>query len=385
MNEEKRRIEREKITEEAVVLSMNNAHTLLQLATGTGKSKIALDCIAVSPSRQKWLLVCEETSHIDNWMREIEKWNLQKWWDENFMDAICYASLKHWNGINVNLLLDEVHNAGSFLRTENLSGIFFEQIISLSATVNDEIKEKLNVICPFVELSVSLSEAIQRGILPEPKIYVVDVELDEKFKDYEFKFGKKIAKLTAREYYAQLSKTATYWKDKYEEESLPWQKNKMMMSLLNRKRWLGVYKTPIISALVDKIRGHKFICFCSSVAQAKQLGGKRAVNSKNSKEVNQQIISSFNEGKADEIFSCQMLRESVTLEGIEIGIVGQLDSETLSINQMGGRILRSDNPIVFITVIKGTQDEKYLNRFLEEMDSKYITRITKNQIKELKI
>ena len=52
---------------------------IIKWATGTGKSKTAIDLlsyIAVKPKTDVLLLVAEK-SHISNWKDEFKKWNLE--------------------------------------------------------------------------------------------------------------------------------------------------------------------------------------------------------------------------------------------------------------------------------------------------------------------
>jgi hypothetical protein len=70
-----------------------------------------------------------------------------------------------------------------------------------------------------------------------------------------------------------------------------------------------------------------------------------------------------------------MGKEGMNLEGVQAGVIVQLDSgndEGLSFLQKMGRILRSDSPIVYVLYAKGTQDERYLRRILEHIDPQYI-------------
>ena len=46
---------------------------LLELATGVGKSRMALEC--AKKIGGTWLIVVDQTTHARNWQDEIMKWN----------------------------------------------------------------------------------------------------------------------------------------------------------------------------------------------------------------------------------------------------------------------------------------------------------------------
>lgn len=370
-NRELANIEKQKFQEEVANLSSKYNMLIVEAATGTGKSRSAFLSIERSNSRKKWLILVPEITLISNILQDLEKHDIDI--RDKIEDVICYASLKKYEGAELNILMDEGHRGTSDNRLDYLESIKFDQIIVLSATLNRSIKDRLLRLGNWHEYKLSLEEAISRGMLPKPDIRIVYKELGDSVKDYPYKFGKKQINLTAKEYYNQLSKTIDYWKEKWESEQKSWQYNKFLLSATNRKRWLAEYKTESAKEVLKSVENKRFICFCGSVAQAKKLGGTQAIHSKNSKEQNQKIIDAFNYGESSSIFACGMLREGQNLSDIESSVLVQLDSDIRAGVQMVGRSMRSDNPIIYILCVKGTQDEKYLNKFINEIDKKYVT------------
>ena len=84
------------------------------------------------------------------------------------------------------------------------------------------------------------------------------------------------------------------------------------------------------------------------------------------------MIKDFNESKVDKLFTTKMLRESMNLNNIEVGVMVQLDNNMKSLLQTLGRVLRSSYPEYYILYVKGTQDITYLNTALEGFNEKYI-------------
>ncbi len=346
---------RNEIQNKALELSRKHKHILLEWATGVGKSKAAID-IVLENDEMMWLLVCKETNHIDNWKKEFIKHGQEELWEQNIVPT-CYASLHKYQHQRYKIILDEVH-ASSDLRTEYLKTMDLPQILSLSATVPDEVKKRLKEIEPFYEYKITTTEAIEWGILPEPEINIVNIELNKEQKDY----------------YDELCRKVSVWSDRYNEKLEEWMKLKMLRAGLDRKNFLASIKTEKAKELIEQLKDKRFICFSNNIAQSKELGAKEnIVNSKVSKEERQEIIDKFNSEQINELHAVNMLRESMNLNNIDAGIIIQLDDQERTAIQSIGRVLRSIAPEVYILVVKNTKDEQFMNNSLKNIDRKYIT------------
>lgn len=56
------------------ITNISNTNLLLELPTGLGKSKLALDFIKSKISKGKLLIVINRIVHKENWLKEIAKW-----------------------------------------------------------------------------------------------------------------------------------------------------------------------------------------------------------------------------------------------------------------------------------------------------------------------
>jgi hypothetical protein len=365
-------LEREKIQSKAVELSKSNNSIRLLWCTGVGKTAGALKIIDASKSPLPWIICVPEIPLIENFKQDIVKHEFTNLLDSGkIKDIICHASIKKYEGQSVNIVMDEAHHA-SDLRSDILKTIKSDQRVFLSATLNWDVKQRLDDICDWIDYEVSLTEAIDKGILPEPIININNIVLDDVALNQPFKTKQKITMLTEKRYYEKLSDTVDYWKNKYDREGSPWQYKKMLFAAVTRKRWLANIKTRYAKAIINTVKNNRFICFCGSVTQARELGGKQSVHSKNTKEKNLEIIREFNAEKTTSLYACQMLREGHNLTNIERAIIIQIDSESLSLFQMLGRSLRSIEPVIDILIVKDTIDTKYFSKFLGEIPQKYI-------------
>lgn len=365
--------EKSKLQEEVSLVTRIYDNIIIEGATGVGKTAMALKCIERYKSTKPWLVVVPEVTLIKNFLDDVEKNNPGV--KDQIIDVICYASLHKYENTSYNLLLDEGHCVGSDMRIDYLSSIKADKRLMLSATISDDIRTKLSTICKWHTVEITLEDAVERGILPAPDIRVVSVDLDDNIRDYPYKFKSKTVKLTAKGYYSKISDSVKYWMGRWDDEGLPWQYTKFLSEATNRKRWIASYKTDLARDIIKELNNDnkRFICFCGSIDQAKKLGGKKAIHSKNTDVQNAQIIEKFNNEETSSLFSCNMGRQGQNFYNIQGGILIQLDGDTLYTIQRIGRVLRSTEPIIYILLVKGTQDMKYFEKVKEKINPNWIT------------
>ena len=384
----------------AALKSYNNI--AIQAATGVGKSKLAIDMCAKFATEQldslNVLIIVAELAHIGNWNAEMVKWNFE------FGQAtiICYASLKKFENTEWDVIIfDEAHHLGSELRLSIFSTLRAKHMIFLSATLKDSLLSILELSCgPIKSIKMGLQDAFNANILPEPKINLIPLILDNKVYNQFIieEWGKKekrvpitcmyaerwgyirnkrtypnvtlTIKCTQQQKYDYLTEQFNYYKKRYMSCRNEVIKNKWLQCGSKRKVYLGLLKTAIAAHLITELRNKRFICFCTNIEQAEFLGGENCVHSR--KKDSLKIIDSFNNKKIDSLFAVGMLQEGVNLTDIDAGIIVQLDGEERAFIQKFGRTLRASYPEQYIIYFRATRDEEYLNKALENIDKKYI-------------
>lgn len=397
---------RDELQKEALNLAKENKNIALEWATGLGKSKTAIDIINYTASLKpnggllRCLLVVAETAHKENWNKEFKKWGLQ-----STVIVECYASLKNYFNTSWDLLiLDEAHHTSSELRQDILSTIKSERVLLLSATLGED--NLLNMGLIFGEFKVhrvTLRQAIKYNIIPQPKVYLIPMELNNTAYNQEvieewgrkekrveiscnyeerwgyirnkYKFPNVTLKMkcTEAQAYDYVDSKVTYWKNRYFISRLPFMKVKWTQAGSVRKRLLGELKTECAKVLLDKIKMYRYICFCASINQAKELGESHAIYS--GKSDSQELIDKFNSGKINNLLAVGMLQEGENLKDIQMGVIIQLDGKERLYIQKSGRTLRAKEPIQYIFYFKNTRDEEFLNKILLTIDKKYVTSI----------
>lgn len=399
---------RERLLNQALATIKHSPRVCLQLATGTGKSRIAIEMVKFITKEEsinkdiKVLLVVAETAHKLNWKQEFDKWG----YDTNTIKTavICYASLKNYVKTNWDIIIfDEVHHLCSDIRLNILQTIKSKYHILLSATLSWKKKDAIaNIIGNIETINFSLNKAIENEVLPEPKIKLIPLKLnntkrteiiEEKYTrvkgkpHYTFKcnindrfkylntYSNVILKMycTQQEKYDYYCDQIDYWQNRYYRENLAWQKFKWLQYANKRKIFLGESKTEAAKLLLSTLLQKRLICFCTNIEQAEKLDSNNCIHSKKNKSID--IINKFNNKKINRLFAIKMLQEGQNLTDIEIGIIIQLDGQDLSFIQRVGRVLRAKNPIQYIFYYPNTRDEEYLNTVLKDINPEYISTI----------
>jgi superfamily II DNA or RNA helicase len=343
------------------IIDSENNEILCIWCTRLGKTRASL-----LASKGYTLIICAENLHIENWKNEINKWCPE---DTTRFTLILYHNLHKVENAYHTIIFDEIHHGFSNQRVSYLTLPSVKKIF-LSASVKEEMLEYLLKLYPNAFISkVTLQQAINSGILPEPKIILVETELNNVDKNHiwEFKRGNskdyvkiecdfknrwefmknKIkyqhllleVKCTELEY-NQLLEEAIEFKRKtyYRSGNNEFLKNSWLQETSKRKRWLSSIKNDSTIKVINSLENKRFLCFVGSIETAIKLGGENAVHSKQDEEINIRIFNDFNSGKINSIFAVNKLQEGVALNNVEAGIIAQLDNNDRSFIQRSGKV-----------------------------------------------
>lgn len=366
---------REQLVDGALVLLEERRHLICQWGTGVGKSRIAIEFLKRHPN-YKCLILVPETNNIDNWKIEFEKFECP-------MDSVtiaCYASFHKFADTRWDLVVyDEAPHLDTELRKETLAHVHGSHILALGALISyDErmlLQERYGT---FARSVVTLEDAIKWNILPEPTIMVIHMELDELHRTY-WDHGKVY---TAKELYDLYDAKVTKLSSAYDKDGKKsaFIKSRMFRAGSQRKRVLGRLKQDAIRDICKYLDGHnkRYLCFCSSIAQAQELGKDHAFTSKTPKSMN--LLDKFNSYEIDSLFVVGKLIEGQNVNGIQCGVLGQIGGTDRITIQSIGRVLRSDNPIIYVPVFDNTKDLSYLYTITSNIPKNYIEHYKFNQL-----
>lgn len=348
---------------------------LYELPTGYGKTKKGIDLMDSSCSN---LIVVSRLVHIKNWNDEFIKWGF----DSNKITFTTYTSLhKYTKSFYDTIIFDECHHLSKRC-LEIVPNLHYNNAVLLSATVKRDMHIELNtVFSPLTTEKVLFRKAVEEKKLPDPEVWLIPMNLDNKAAVYSFTVGKgspinctyqerfkhvgkkKTVSCTQMQYYTQMCDTIEWYK-KMSFGQVRY-KNMWLHKCKVRLDWLALEKTNVVKAVLNKMKKYRTLTFCANIEQTELLG-KHCINSNQSTEDNQDALEQFNSKKINHITSCNMLNEGMNLVDCKVGIYANLSSSELIIKQRLGRILRHRKPLIIIPFWKNTREEEVVTKMLQD-------------------
>lgn len=342
---------------------------ILELITGFGKSKTAIDLVNHICDRvyrndsqpTKILILVAKTVHKQTWKDEINKWGGIK---SDYITIECYESLKKYENTVFDIVICDEMQHLSEARLDILDTIQVnEAIIGLSATIKRDMKDYFIHNYNAEIIKCGLKEAVEDDVLPEPVVYLVPLTLDDKRYIYKAKkFGKTMI-TTQQGYYDSMSSLIDWYKNKFFNTRNERIKMLWLSAAGKRLKWLSEQKEAIILSLLDKFKNYKTLTFCSSIDQSERMG-KYNITSKNKASISN--LSMFNENKIKHITAVNILNEGVNLVNCRIGIFCNLNSSEIITRQRIGRLLRHKKPVIIVPYFKDTREEELMQKMIEE-------------------
>ena len=373
------------------VLRAPSDNLLLELATGTGKSRLALEKVNQWMTEEsRILIVVPRLVLVENWKKEREKWGMSHMLPKAMFST--FLSLHKQSVEQDIVVIDEVHHL-----SERCMGILSKwktnKCIFLSATIKDNLKSYLKYRFHVCHLKVHTWEAIDTGILPPPKIYLLPLQLDNKRKYCEIirnpngklpvlkctwenrwnYFKQTVHKVscscTEKQYYEHLSSYITFLKTRGRTQAFLSQSRQRLL-------WLATIKTKYVQGMLKKFSKDRVLVFCPSIEQSGEIGN--CVNSKDGTG----NLDRFNRGEINLISAVGMLDEGCNLVDCNVGIFNMLNSSERLNVQRFGRLLRHPSPIIVIPYYANTREEEIARSIVSEYDKDLVYEIKElNEIK----
>lgn len=374
------------------ILNLKSKYILAELPTSVGKTRVALEFMNDKKATGNILIVIPRLILIDNWKKEFIKWGYEPYLTQ--VTFTTYISLpKYTKGKVYDLVIfDECHHLSERAR-EAAEELISNYILLLSATVNRTLKKEFKMLFPQLECyKISMREAIDEDILPDPEVFLIPLELNNKVTEtmiinpkakkttevsftYRFmarkdKNTKYIIKCTQQEYYSDLSAMVDFYKRNYFHTNNQAIYFRWQQKAKERLMWLSGLKNNVVLQLLEKLKDKRTLTFCNGIEQTEILG-KYCINSKNTE--SDSILEDFNNEKINHITACNILNEGANLTNCQVGIFVSINSsDTMRIQKLG-RILRHKEPKIFIIYYKDTREEELVLEMLENYNSELVT------------
>lgn len=383
------------------ILQTPRHNIIVEIGTGVGKSRLAiLKLQQIHKPSSRFLIVVPRNVLIANWKAEFAKWKA-----DSLLPSVTfstYVSLPKHAGKWDAVVYDEAHHLSERCQ-ESLPEFTIDYSVYLSATLKRDTIAFLyshhgrNTI---EHIKVSTKKAIDSGVLPDPKILLIPLELDTKtpnclwfpkkpwrklrppkliFYNYKDKWKIKdkkspyALKCTERQYYNEMSGLIEWYKRKNYH---PTMKNMWLHKCGERLEWLANIKIGVVRDILKLTKSNRSITFCANILSSECLSIP-CVNSK----TGTYNLSKFNEGKIGQIACVDMLDEGCNLYDCQIGIFNMLNSSSRLQCQKIGRILRHKKPIIIMPYFKNTRDEEIVNTIKQDYQGLIFTLTNVNQIK----
>jgi len=375
---------REKVQAEAIQAVIRNNGGMVAMATGSGKSKVAVELAKYyfkpEDDFHAALLVPTEKLRDENWKEEFEKWDARNVWKHT--ERLCYASASKIGGNEYPIvILDEGHNITE-LASEFFISNDIERTVLLTATPpNDLVKvEILRRLGIELVYELTLDQAVRLGFVAPYKITVITVPLDNATKNIPG--GNKLNPFTTTE-----SAAYSYWNKRVQScmgDQTPQGRGKLKFAILGRMQF--IYKIPsktqVIKYLLDKVisKEDRTIIFCGNIQQAEEVCPTFYHSKSGSAS-----YDAFKNETINRLSCVKAINEGHNFPGVDSGIIGQLNSKEKDLVQRIGRLIRfrpGHEAHLYIVISESTQDEKWLETAIENLDQSKIEHVRFTNFKE---
>jgi superfamily II DNA or RNA helicase len=359
------------VQKEAVVAVQNNGGSgLVVMATGSGKSKVAIDLADVCKEEGPMTVIVPTEKLRDNgWFDEIALWSSKE--TSSRFKNFCYASISKVKGNSIALaVLDECHNitpanATFFLQND------VKNIIALTATVPKDLekRELLSSLGLNLVYEVTLDQAVRLGFVAPYKITVIYSQLDNVNKN--IRGGSK-----DKPFFTTEASTYNYLCNKL--DGLPPGSKAAQLSILARMRF--IYNLPskmkVAQFLLEKVISplDRTLIFCGTVGVADQLC-EHSFHSKSKGN----SYDLFKNMEINRLSCVKSINEGHSFPNLDVGVIQQLTSNDKDLVQRIGRLIRyrpGHTAHLYILVANGTQDLSWASKALEKFNQNVIEHIT---------
>lgn len=386
------------------ILGIKSNCILAELPTSVGKSRVALDFMNEKKVTGKILIVIPRLVLIDNWKEEFEKWGYEPFLPQ--VTFTTYISLPKHVGVKFDLVIfDECHHLSDRAR-EAAEDLISDYYILLSATVNRTLKRNIKMLYPQIACyKISMREAIEEEILPDPRVFLIPLELNktgntetliinpsakkiygeipfsQRFIARKDKSHKYIIKCTQEQYHQDISAMVDFYKRSYFHTNNQAIYFRWQQKARERLVWLSGLKDKVVLEVLSMLQDKRTLTFCNGIEQTKTLG-QYCINSKN--DDSGKYIKDFNAGKINHITACNMLNEGMNLVECQVGIFVSINSSDIMVKQKNGRILRHSEPVIIIVYYRNTREEELVTEMLQNYNQELVTVVNKiEQLNEI--
>lgn len=333
-------------------------NVFLKWMTGVGKTKAMLTLC----NQKKTLFVIEKLNQEQNVQDDAKKFGI----DISNVIFTHYNSLKKYIDQPFDVICLDECDVITEERLKWLKQIEVKKYVLATAEINKEKLSLCKKICKFQIHKVDFSMALRYGILPEPEIRLLGINLPDEIRiDH---FGKPLF-CKGKDAFGKIQKEIDFYKPKVNKWSPPdFAAIKVLRLGLYRKQLFNKIKLQCIQQTFMDTFGEKTIFFFGNITDCPDwipIYHSKDSSSKHNYET-------FLEGKSNLLGTVGMITRGINVPNIKNGVLMTFTKEPRDTIQKIGRILRSDNPVIWIPYVKGTDDERTIHNFLKTFNGTII-------------
>lgn len=345
-----------KAQQEAIsALEENYNSGLIVMATGSGKSKVAINiCQKVVLNTRDYvprilLVVPTEKLRDETWKNEFDKWLVGNIWAACVLPT-CYASLHNIKGSWDLVILDECHhltitNSIALIKNE----CTWKNIIGLTATApTDPVKKAiLKELGLDLVYNLTLDRAVELGVVAPYSITMIGLHLD--IIDKYIQGGSK-----AKPFYTTETKSYIYYNKLYEEAPNEFNARRRQQFIYGLKSKTEAARKILEYLIPQEKRG---LIFCGTKEQADNMDRYRYYskptrpkkpNVANIKKYTEQVLDwqnnkgyeLFSLGQVNRLACVSALDEGINVNDLDFVMMVQIFSSHLKMVQRLGRGIR---------------------------------------------
>lgn len=354
-----------------------------EMATGSGKTFVALDACMEEKKGTRVVFLAETTQRETDLLMDIK--NYKKAFGKDVLKHVnlefaCYQSAYKWKNEKFGLVIaDEIHDSLTAAYVQFYYNNSYKRILGLSATVksdqtyiidDQEIPKEvlLDEIAP-VCYTYDVGDGQRDGTSRKLDLYLIYHRLDDVKRTIEAGNKQNRFKTTEKKQYDYL--TTSFSKAIYS-------KNEWAMKMCAMKRANFLYSMPskieAVKELMEHVEG-KSVIFGNHLKSIEQITPNvvRSTRKGESKKVidnkNRLLRSKFDLGQIDVIGSFKMLKQGANLKGADNVFMMSYYSTMKDFIQRIGRLRKNGNKRgkVFILITLNTQEEKWFNKMISDV------------------
>ena len=357
----------------------NQYRGTLEMATGTGKTRIAVMAVAKelesNPDATIYISVPTETLRDVDWPDEFKLWGYEHLLPK--VNIICHVSMAKVKEEEIDLFVWDENHKATPSNAALFSNIKVYKVLGLTATLPTVKKfgnaeEKLNIInelCPSI-YKVTLEQGISLGLIADFEVKVMMFDLDKT--DMYIKGGTKARPIMTTEAarYAYLTKMLQKCMYNPKLEGAKFAQIQKRTALIRNLKSKEKLAKKIMKLIITP--ENRTLIFCGSIEQSKELCGENIFNS----ETDITYLSKFQSKEINYCGVVDALNEGKNIQELDQSLVVQLNSNERTIIQRIGRNVRyrqGHKALIVVLVARNTCDEKWYKSAFENFDKSRIT------------